>query len=180
MKTHLRLYPLLAALALAGASVSMAQTPPAEAAPEPSEAAKAAQGQVDAYVAAFNKGDVKALAALYADDVEYTSDDGDMLSGREAVAEGLTRFFRENAGATLAVEIESARFLTPDVLVEKGLATVGDHTTRYVCNYVKKGADWQIAELEETALTRRMKAMRPWRNWPGWSAPGRTVPQVTR
>lgn len=139
--------------AAASAPIALAQTTPAEVPAPPSEAAKAAQSQVDVYVAAFNQGDVKALGALYADDAEYTSGDGDVISGWAAVVEGLTRFFRENEGATLAVEIESARFLTPDVLVEKGLATVGDHTTRYVCNYVKKGADWQIAELEETALT---------------------------
>ncbi len=119
---------------------------------QPTDAGKAAKAQADAYVAAYNKGDVKALGAMYAEDAEYTTDDGATVSGRAAVLEGLTKFFQENKGAALAVKIESARFLTPDVLVEKGLATVGDETTRYVCNYVKKDGAWLISELNETTL----------------------------
>lgn len=157
MKMHLRLCSMLTALVLTSVAVSvpvtLAQTAPADAPAPPSEAEQAAQAQVDAYVAAFNQGDVKALAALYTEDAEYTSDDGEVITGREGVADGLARFFRENKDATLTVTIESARFLTPDVLVEKGIATVGDQSTRYVCNYVKKDSAWQIAELEETALT---------------------------
>ena len=61
-------------------------------------------------------------------------------------------FFAKNKGAQLVVEIESARFLTPDVLVEKGVATVGDETTRFVCNYVRKESQWLIAEIDETTL----------------------------
>ncbi len=120
-----------------------APSPPAE---------KASQGQVDAYVTAFNKGDAKALAALYAEDAQYTSDSGVVVSGRSTILENLTKFFAKNKDANLAVEVESARFLTPDVLLEKGLATVGDETTRYVCSYVQTDGKWLIAELDETTL----------------------------
>lgn len=118
----------------------------------PSDAMKAAQALDEAYVAAFNKADASALGSLYAEDVEFTNDDGDTASGRDAVIEGLTRFFANNDGATLDLQIESARFLTPDVLVEKGFATIGDQTTHYVCGYVKKGDAWLISELNETTL----------------------------
>ncbi len=117
-----------------------------------SDAEKAAKTQTDAYIAAFNKGDARALAAMFADDAQYTSDDGETVIGRAAVLEGLTKFFTKNKGAKLDVQIESARFLTSDVLVEKGLSTMADETTRYVCNYVKKDGAWLISELNETTL----------------------------
>jgi len=119
---------------------------------QPTDAEKASKAQTDTYIAAFNKGDAKALAAMYAEDAQYTSDEGETIIGRAAVLEGLTKFFRKNKGAKLEVQIESARFLTPEVLLEKGLATIGDETTRYVCNYVKKDGAWLISELNETTL----------------------------
>jgi uncharacterized protein (TIGR02246 family) len=119
---------------------------------EPTAAEKAAKAQAAAYVAAFNKGEAKALAALYAEDVQYTNEDGATVIGRAAVQEGLAKFFAKNKGAKLSVEMESARFLTPEVLVEKGLTTIGDETTRYVCSYVKKDGAWLISELNETTL----------------------------
>ncbi len=119
---------------------------------QPTDAEKTSQTLTDAYVAAFNKGDAKALAALYAEDAQFTSDEGATVIGRAAVLDGLTKFFAKNKGAKLDAQIESARFLTPDVLIEKGLSTVGDETTRYVCNYVKNDGAWLISELNETTL----------------------------
>ncbi len=118
----------------------------------PDEAAKISKSQVEAYVTAFNKGDAKALAALYAEDTQHTSNEGAAMVGRAAVLENMTKYFAKNKGATLVIEVESARFLTPDVLLEKGFATVNDESTRYVCSYVKKDDTWVISELDETTL----------------------------
>jgi uncharacterized protein (TIGR02246 family) len=144
MKLTSLIHTTLAALALSASAFAQDK--------QPSDAEKTAKAQSDAYVAAFNKGEAKALAAMYAEDVQYTNEDGGTVSGRTAVQEGLAKFFKKNKGATLAVQIESARFLTPDVLIEKGLTTIGDETTRYVCNYVKKDGAWLISELSETTL----------------------------
>ncbi len=144
MKPNSFIHTALAVLALA--SVALAQDK------QPTGAEKASKAQTDAYVAAFNKGDAKALAALYAEDAQYTNEDGGTVAGRAAVLESLTKFFAKNKGAKLDAQIESARFLTPDVLLEKGFSTVGDDTTRYVCNYVKKDGAWLISELSETTL----------------------------
>jgi uncharacterized protein (TIGR02246 family) len=89
---------------------------------------------------------------MYAEDAQFTSDDGETIIGREAMLAAFTKFFSANKGTKLNVKIESARFLTPDVLVEKGLSTLDDETTRYVCNYVKKDGAWLISELNETTL----------------------------
>jgi len=126
----------------------------AEDVPSP-DAMKAAREQTAAYVAAFNKGDAKALAAMYAEDAQYDTEDGALIAGRPAVQKGLAKFFTQNKDAKLDVRIDSARFLTPDVLIEKGISTIGDESTRYVCNYVKKDGKWLISELSETTLPPR-------------------------
>ncbi len=117
----------------------------------PSDALKASQEQADAYLAAFNKGDAKAVAALYAEDARFHADDGS-ATGRAAIQDELAAFFVKNKGAKLALSIDAARFLTPDVLIEDGTSAVGDGMTRYTVTYVKKAGKWLIADLTETAL----------------------------
>lgn len=119
---------------------------------QPTEAEKNARMLSDAYVAAFNKGDAQELSALYAEDAQYTTDDGTLIAGRDEILKGLKEFFAKNKGAKLSVQIDSARLLTPDVLVEKGVATISDDSSRYLCTYVKKGNAWLISELTETEL----------------------------
>ncbi len=144
MKSNALLVPVFTLLV-------MASSLPAQDNP-PEEADKISKSQVEAYVAAFNKGDAKALAALYAEDTQHTSNEGAAMVGRPAVLENMTKFFAKNPGATLTIEVDSARLLTPDVLLEKGFATVDNETTRYVCSYVKTDGSWLISELDETTL----------------------------
>jgi len=144
MKTTSIIHATLALLAFGGTLFAQDK--------QPTEAEKVSKVQTDAYVAAFNKADARALAAMYAEDAQYTSDEGATVIGRAAVLGGLTKFFAKNKRAQLAVRVESARFLVPDVLIEKGLATIGTETTRYVCSYVKKDGAWLISELNETTL----------------------------
>ncbi len=145
---HLKTLPLIrSAFAVAVfATAAFAQNS------QPTDAEKIAKAHADAYVAAFNQGDAAKLGAMYAEDAQYTADDGAAVSGRTAVVDGLASYFKKYKGSKLILKVESARFLTPDVLVEKGLATVDDQTTHYVCNYVKKDGAWLIAELNDTAL----------------------------
>jgi uncharacterized protein (TIGR02246 family) len=121
------------------------------------EAGKLAQAQADKYAAAFDKADAKALGEFYADDVQYTTEEGALISGRKAVVDGLAKYFAKNKGAKLELANESARLLTPEVLVEKGLSTLvssagNRESTRYAVTYVKKGDAWLITEIGETAL----------------------------
>jgi uncharacterized protein (TIGR02246 family) len=135
-------------------SLAFAQTPASN--PASSEAGKIAQSREDAYVAAFNRADLKALGGLYAEDVQFTTDDGAVISGRAAVVDGLTKYFAKSKDAKIEIQVESARLLTPDVLAENGLSTVisaqgNREATRYAVTYVKKGDDWVIAQVDESA-----------------------------
>ena len=115
----------------------------------------AATAQAEAYKSAFDKGDAAALAGLFTEDAQYSVDSGETVSGRAAIKERTADYFKTAGGATIDIEIGSARLLTPDVFVEKGIAIVtGDgasRTTRYTATQVKKGDKWLIAELHEAA-----------------------------
>jgi len=174
MKTTAPHLSLLALLVLPGLTLSVAQdTAPAtdavaaapaadaaasETASQPDEATQTSASLVEAYVAAFNRGDAKAVAAFYTEDARYSSDTGDSMVGRDKVAASLTKFFAANPGAVLNTEVIEARFLTPEVLLEKGFATVATadaadtETTRYSATYVKKDGSWLISDLDETVL----------------------------
>ena len=130
MKPKLLSSTVLAVLAFACAALAQDQ--------QYTEAEKISKGLTEAYTDAFNKGDAKALAAMYAEDAQYTSDAGNVVVGQAAMLEKLAKYFARNMGARLEVQVKSARFLTPDVLLEKGFATIDDETTRYVCSYEKK------------------------------------------
>src|SRR3954468_23219690 len=74
---------LASSLLLAFAGLCVAQKP------ETSPETAAVQANDRAYEAAYAKADAKALADFFAEDAEYTSDEGRAFNGREAIAEAI-------------------------------------------------------------------------------------------
>lgn len=110
-----------------------------------------------AYEAAYAKADVKALAEFFAEDAQYTSDDGQTFDGRAAIEGSIRAAFQARKGAKLAIKLDSVRVLSPEVVMEKGSTTVteknGDTTgAQYAAVYVKKDGKWKINQLIETPL----------------------------
>jgi uncharacterized protein (TIGR02246 family) len=110
-----------------------------------------------AFEAAYAKADVKALAAFFTEDAEYTSDNGRKYTGRPAIEESLRAAFLANKGAKLAIDVDSVRALSPEILVEKGSTTVTSKNGEtsgalYTAVYTKKDGSWKISELVETPL----------------------------
>ena len=149
---------LIASVAAALACASLAQTP-ADNSPE--KAAVIANDR--AYEAAYAKADVKALANFFAEDADYTTDDGRTFSGREAIEGAIRAGLAGNRGAKLAISADTVRALGPETVLEKGATTVtaknGEtNSERYTAIYVKKDGNWKINQLIETpepALTPR-------------------------
>jgi uncharacterized protein (TIGR02246 family) len=95
--------------------------PPAKATPEDRPADRdAVTKAVEAFEAAFGKGDAKAVGALFTADGEYISDDGTAIRGRAAVEKDYTGFFKKNPENALDVEVESLRFPSRDTAVVEG------------------------------------------------------------
>jgi uncharacterized protein (TIGR02246 family) len=111
-------------LALAG------QAAPAAAAPQ-EEQKKAAAGDraadqdgvkkaLEAFTAAFQKGDGKIVAALFTAEGEYIGDDGTTIRGRAALEKDYAEFFAKNPGNALEVEVDSIRFPSKDNAIVEG------------------------------------------------------------
>ncbi len=110
-----------------------------------------------AYEAAYAKADVKTLADFFADDAQYTADDGRTFDGRAAIEKSIMETFKARKGATLAINLDSVRVLAPEVVMEKGFTTVtaknGEKSgAQYAAFYVKKDGKWKISQLIETPL----------------------------
>jgi uncharacterized protein (TIGR02246 family) len=121
----------------------------------PEQAAIAANDR--AYEAAYAKGDVKAMSDFFADDAQYTADDGSTYDGRAAIEQSIKKTFEGNKGAKLAINLDSVRLLSPEVLMEKGSTTVTGKNgeiggAQYAAIYVKKDGKWKISQLIETPL----------------------------
>jgi uncharacterized protein (TIGR02246 family) len=143
---------LLASICTVLASIVSAQ-PPADTSPE--KAAVIANDR--AYEAAYAKGDVKALAAFFAEDAEYTTDEGRRYSGRGAIEDAIRAGLASNKGAKLAIAVDSVRVLSPDVVLEQGSTTVtakdgAVDSSQYTAIHVKKDGKWKIGQLVESPL----------------------------
>jgi uncharacterized protein (TIGR02246 family) len=81
---------------------------------------KALQEQNEAFVAAFNRGDIKAVAEAYAPDADFLSAQGQRIKGRDALEKYFTKGFAESKGLKLQHTDSSIRFLKPDVAIADG------------------------------------------------------------
>ncbi len=145
--TSLFIVALLTAAAVHGEESAAPAGIPAE--------VKAVLTQAKAYEDAYAKGDAAALAAFFAEDAEYTSDDGRSYGGRASIEACLRDAFRSNKGAKLSIRVDSVKALSPDVAVEKGSSVVvftnGDEAEAlYTAVHVKKDGQWKISQLIET------------------------------
>lgn len=111
----------------------------------------------ETYAQAYAAGDAKAVAAHFTPDAEYVDERGDLFKGRQAIEEALTAFFAENPGCQLDVDIDTIRFVSPDVAIEDGTTTLtqpeGPATdySHYTTVHVKTAGKWLAASVREHA-----------------------------
>jgi uncharacterized protein (TIGR02246 family) len=78
----------------------------------------------DAFAKAFDKGDAKAVAALWTEQGEFVGPDGETLRGRKEIEKGYAEFFEKNPKAKLELRIESIRLLGKHTALEEGSVRV--------------------------------------------------------
>src|SRR6201987_4668053 len=100
-------------IAVAGLScVLVAAALAAETTEKPSSPeATAITNQIADYVKAYNAGDAKALAQYFADDAEYTDENGELTQGRADIQQLLTDTLAENKGSPLEIQADAVRTL---------------------------------------------------------------------
>jgi uncharacterized protein (TIGR02246 family) len=110
------------------------------------------------FIAAFNRGDAKAVAAFYVPDGEYTDEVGHQTKGREALEKLYAKVFAEGKGAKLNIIVNSVKLLSADVGIEDGINEVtpadgGPGTAaHFMAVLVKKDGEWYIQNVQESPV----------------------------
>jgi uncharacterized protein (TIGR02246 family) len=159
MRTRVLLGACLLGLALCAVNRAPAQNaaaPAGGAAPAgAADAEQAIRASAQQFVAAFNKGDAKAVAALWTPDGDYVDELGELSSGREAIEQKYAAYFAAEPDAAISINVGSVRLVTPDTAIEDGSATVtaAPHaspvTGRYSVVHVRRGGRWEMASVRE-------------------------------
>jgi uncharacterized protein (TIGR02246 family) len=119
---------------------------------------KALKKRAEDFIAAFNKGDAKALAGFWTEDGDYVDQAGHTLKGRKAIQEAFEQEFAAAKGAKLHIDSTSLRFVKPDLAIEDGTTEVeyGNDTpptsARYTAVHVKQGGQWYLASVRDAIL----------------------------
>src|SRR3954465_936732 len=112
---------------------------------------KALDEALEAYQAAFNAHDAKAVAALYTEDADLVLPDGKRLKGRAIIEKALAEQFAQNPKVTGKSALTSRRFIKPDVVAEDGRWEESGYAREgfspkglYTFVLVKQGGKWLV------------------------------------
>jgi uncharacterized protein (TIGR02246 family) len=143
---------LLGTCAGSGAQETTRKEPPISAAATPAERGddeKAIAALVAAFSKAWGAGDAVAAAATFTEGAMVVDEHGERTEGRAAIRAQLAASFAENRGSTIAIKVDSLRFLGPDTALEEGRTTItpagpgGEpEITRFTVVYIKKNGQW--------------------------------------
>jgi uncharacterized protein (TIGR02246 family) len=111
------------------------------------------------FVQAFEKGDAKAIAALWTEQGEYHDESGEVLRGRAAIEKAYAEHFKAKPKSRIEVDTRSIRFLGHDSAIEDGVVRVKPAgpelptTTRYTALHVREDGKWKIASVHESGAS---------------------------
>jgi uncharacterized protein (TIGR02246 family) len=109
---------------------------------------------VSAYADAFNKGDLDALAAIWASNAEYIDEKGTVTKGRNAIANLFKQYMSGLKGARMAFKVTSIRPLTAEVMLQDGVSTLtkADGSTEdghFTAVWFKKDGKWLLRSVRD-------------------------------
>jgi uncharacterized protein (TIGR02246 family) len=116
---------------------------------------RAIESSAQAFTDAFNRGDAKAVAALWTRDGILVDEQGQILQGRKAIEDQYTALFKQYPGARIGIDVASIEFPTPTVAVERGFsqatAKLGESPTasRYTAVHVRQWGKWRMERVNE-------------------------------
>lgn len=116
----------------------------------------AIRAESQAFSAAFNAGDAKAVAALWTADGDYIDETGKSFAGRAEIEQNYARFFAENPGVRLRIVIDSLRLLSSDAAIEDGRTILDSAsqgvpaTGKYTAVHVKVDGKWLMSTVRDS------------------------------
>ena len=103
----------------------------------------------EAYVAAYNNHDAKALAAMWSPDAVYMDPStGEAAVGQEEIEKAFAETLADLGEAKLEVEVKSVEFVSPNVAIENGTARIirpNDEPEETELHGRQCEAGWQVA-----------------------------------
>jgi uncharacterized protein (TIGR02246 family) len=162
MKNRPNLHTRATRLAIAAVATVSLLTAVARAAEIKGPAAKAASPEAAiratavAFVQAFDRGDAKAVAALWLPEGTAAEADGTIYKGRAAIEQQYAALFKQHSDARISVAIKSIEFPTPTTAIEDGISQVTAQragpaqVARYTAVHVKVEGKWLLASVRET------------------------------
>jgi uncharacterized protein (TIGR02246 family) len=108
------------------------------------------------FIAAFNKGDAKAVAAFWTEDATYVDQVGHEYKGRAAIEKLYKKVFASRKGAKLAIHVTASKKVSPEVILNDGFTEVtpadgGPPTTaRFSTVLVKKDGEWYLQSVRDS------------------------------
>jgi uncharacterized protein (TIGR02246 family) len=126
---------------------------------EPQAQGKEALGKgkrAQEFIAAFEKGDAKAVAAFWTENGDYVDETGREYKGRGAIEKMYEKFFAANRGMKLNIIVTSARMIGTDVALEDGITEVTPaggglpSAARFSAVLVKKYGEWYFESVRDS------------------------------
>jgi uncharacterized protein (TIGR02246 family) len=115
---------------------------------------KAIRAVDDVFTSSCNKGDIKALTALFTDDAEVVEADGSRFRGQRLIEQSFADTFSASKDVKIALDIESIELLSADAAKEEGRSLItpatGTPISRlYTVLFVKREGRWLITNVRE-------------------------------
>jgi uncharacterized protein (TIGR02246 family) len=110
------------------------------------------------FIAAFNKGDAKALAGFWTLTGDYTDMAGHKYRGRAALEKLYKKVFATRKGAKLTIIVTSTRQLSPEVILQEGITEVtpadGSPSTAagFSAVLVNKDGEWYFESVRDSLV----------------------------
>jgi uncharacterized protein (TIGR02246 family) len=110
------------------------------------------------YVEAYNRRDSKTMASCWSPEAVYMDPEtGEGIVGQDEIAKHFDHQFAGAEDAKLVVVIDSIEFVSPNVAIEKGAATVSysefpDEETQYTAVHVRRDGKWMLDRVSEAAV----------------------------
>jgi uncharacterized protein (TIGR02246 family) len=117
-----------------------------------------AQGRRAEFIAAFNRGDARAIASFWTPDATYVDQVGREYRGRTAIERLYEKVFAARKGAKLTIHVTSAKQVSPDVALEDGITEVTPSegglgtTAQFSAVLVKKDGEWYLQSVHDSVF----------------------------
>lgn len=112
--------------------------------------------RAQAFIAAFEKGDAKAVASFWTENADYVDQTGREYKGRAAIQKMYEKLFAAKKGMKLNIIVTSARMVGSDSAIEDGITEVTPaegglpSAARFTAVLVKKDGEWYFESVRDS------------------------------